>query len=86
MIVKMSYFVLDHFGIKFLYYFIHDNKFYFASEIKSLLPFLPSISTDTKGFKDYLTFQLCLGEKTLFEKVKELLLLITSFLMNLKYS
>lgn len=63
----------DHFGIKPFYYFIHNNKFYFASEIKSLLPFLPSISTDVKGLKDYLTFQLCLGEKTLFEKVKELL-------------
>ena len=29
----------DHFGIKPFYYFLHKNKFYFASEIKALLPF-----------------------------------------------
>ena len=58
----------DHFGMKAIYYFIHDNKFYFASEIKSLLPFYPQYLPIQKGLKDYLTFQLCLGEKTLFEK------------------
>ena len=63
----------DHFGIKPFYYFWLDGCLYFASEIKALLPFLPSIETDRNGIKDYLTFQLCLGEKTLFKGVKELL-------------
>lgn len=63
----------DQFGIKPFYYTIVNNTFYFASEIKALLPFLDDIRTDVEGFKDYLTFQLCLGEKTLFEGVKELL-------------
>ena len=63
----------DHFGIKPFYYTQVGDKFYFASEIKTLLPFLPSISTDIEGIKDYLTFQLVLGNKTLFEGVKQLL-------------
>ena len=62
----------DHFGIKPFYYFLHKNKFYFASEIKALLPFLSDIITDREGLKDYLTFQLCLNGKTLFEGVEEL--------------
>jgi len=63
----------DHFGIKPFYYTIQKGTFYFASEIKALLPFMDGIHTDVEGLKDYLTFQLCLGEKTLFEGVKELL-------------
>lgn len=63
----------DHFGIKPFYYTINKRTFYFASEIKALLPFMDEIRTDVEGLKDYLTFQLCLGEKTLFENVKELL-------------
>lgn len=63
----------DHFGIKPFYYTIQDNTFYFASEMKTLLPFVPEIKTNIEGFKDYITFQLCLGEKTLFEDIHELL-------------
>jgi asparagine synthase (glutamine-hydrolysing) len=62
----------DHFGIKPFYYAIVNNTFYFASEVKALLPFLPSIETDIDGLKDYLTFQFCLDGKTLFKGVKEL--------------
>tara|TARA_B110000238_G_scaffold14954_1_gene14606 strand:+ start:11150 stop:13060 length:1911 start_codon:yes stop_codon:yes gene_type:complete len=63
----------DHFGIKPFYYYEDGDRFYFASEIKALLPFLPLIETNKEGLKDYLTFQLCLGEKTMFNFVKELL-------------
>lgn len=62
----------DRFGIKPLYYTIHDEKFFFASEIKALMPFLPAVETDIEGLQDYLTFQLCLGDKTLFKGVKEI--------------
>ena len=62
----------DHFGIKPFYYFTYGEKFYFASEIKALLPFKPEIKTNKEGFKDYLTFQLCLNGKTLFEGIEEL--------------
>jgi asparagine synthase (glutamine-hydrolysing) len=63
----------DRFGIKPFCYTTVDNTFYFASEAKTLLPFLPSIETDIEGFKDYLTFQFCLNGKTLFKNIIELL-------------
>ena len=63
----------DRFGIKPFYYTIVDNVFYFASEVKALLPFVGHIETDIEGFKDYLTFQFCLAGKTLFKGIHELL-------------
>lgn len=63
----------DRFGIKPFYYYVNDNSFYFASEAKALLPFLPSISTNSEAMAEYLTFQYTIGDKTLFEGVKQLL-------------
>ena len=63
----------DRFGIKPFYYAVVDGVLYFASEIKALLPFLPAIETDLEAFKDYLSFQFCLGGKTLFKGINELL-------------
>ncbi len=63
----------DRFGIKPFYYAEVDGVFYFASEIKALIPFLPTVETDLEGLKDYLCFQFCLGGKTMFKGVKELL-------------
>jgi asparagine synthase (glutamine-hydrolysing) len=63
----------DRYGIKPFYYAEVDGVFYFASEIKALIPFLPSVETDLEGLKDYLCFQFCLDGKTLFKGVRELL-------------
>jgi asparagine synthase (glutamine-hydrolysing) len=63
----------DRFGIKPLYYTIVDGVFYFASEPKALLPFVPQVETDLAGIADYLTFQFPLAGKTLFEGIQELL-------------
>lgn len=63
----------DRFGIKPFYYAVVDGIFYFASEAKALLPFLPSIQTNQPALAEYLTFQYAIGEKTLFEGVKQLL-------------
>jgi asparagine synthase (glutamine-hydrolysing) len=63
----------DRFGIKPLYYTQVGSVLYVASEAKALLPFVRKIETDPDAFKDYLYFQLCLGGKTLFKNIKELL-------------
>lgn len=63
----------DRFGVKPFYYTVQQGVFYFASEIKALLPFCERIETDLDGFKDYLTFQFCLNGKTMFRGINELL-------------
>jgi asparagine synthase (glutamine-hydrolysing) len=63
----------DRFGIKPLYYAIVDNLFVFASEAKALLPFLPSIKTDSDALAEYLTFQYSISNKTLFEGVHQVM-------------
>jgi asparagine synthase (glutamine-hydrolysing) len=40
--------------------------------VKALLPFVDEVATDLDGLQDYLTFQFCLGGKTLFRGVHEL--------------
>ena len=62
----------DRFGIKPFYYTVVDGILYFASEAKALLPFVPEIATDQGAFAEYLTFQYCIGENTLFKGIKEL--------------
>lgn len=62
----------DHFGIKPFYYTEQDNTFYFASESKALLPFLPSIKTERQSFAEYITFQYPMGNRTLFKGVHQL--------------
>ncbi len=63
----------DRLGIKPFYYAIDGDRVLFASEIKSILaaPFPAEI--DRAGVSDYLTFQFCLGEKTLFRHIRRLL-------------
>jgi asparagine synthase (glutamine-hydrolysing) len=63
----------DRFGIKPFYYTVVGDRVYFASEVKVLLPFVDRIETNLDGFQDYLTFQFCLGGKTLFKGIQELL-------------
>jgi asparagine synthase (glutamine-hydrolysing) len=63
----------DRFGIKPFYYCVINNTFYFASEAKALLPFLPGINTNRSALAEYLTFQYTIGEKTLFEGIHQLL-------------
>lgn len=63
----------DHFGIKPFYYVRTEDEFIFASEIKALLrhPAVP-VRRDDFALQQYLTFQFCLGSRTLFEGVCKL--------------
>jgi asparagine synthase (glutamine-hydrolysing) len=64
----------DHFGIKPFYYFLHKNTFAFASEIKALFKtdvIAPGVNPN--GMADFLTFQFCMGDKTLFKHVHKLM-------------
>lgn len=62
----------DRFGIKPFYYHSNGAWFLFASEMKALVPFIEKLETDTDGLHDYLCFQFCLGERTLFDQIKQI--------------
>ena len=62
----------DRFGIKPFYWTQTPGGFYFASEIKALLPFLKDRTVNRAALSDYFTFQFCLGEKTLMDGVWQL--------------
>jgi asparagine synthase (glutamine-hydrolysing) len=63
----------DHFGIKPFYYSFNKGCFLFASEIKALLQTeLIDAQINRAGLADYLTFQFCLDEKTLFKDIYKL--------------
>ena len=63
----------DRFGIKPFYYCVVAGVFYFASEPKALLPFLPEIETDPGALAQYLTFQYSIDDQTLFKGIKQLM-------------
>ena len=67
---KSFFLARDRLGIKPLYWYKDENTFCFASEIKALLQ-VPAVkaSLNMEGFQDYLTFQFCLGERTLFNNI-----------------
>tara|TARA_A100001015_G_scaffold291869_1_gene366549 strand:+ start:1709 stop:3619 length:1911 start_codon:yes stop_codon:yes gene_type:complete len=62
----------DRFGIKPFYYSIVNGELYFASEAKSLLPFVEEIETDEEAFSEYLVFQYQIGKSTLFKNIYQL--------------
>jgi len=63
----------DPFGIKPLYYAELDDGLVFASEIKALLAH-PDIraEADWDALQQYLSFQFCLGDRTLFRGIRKL--------------
>lgn len=63
----------DRLGVKPFYYVRSQDGFFFASEIKALVAsglWKPEI--DRTSLADYVTFQFCLGSKTLFKGVEKL--------------
>lgn len=62
----------DRFGVKPFYYTVADEIFYFASEAKALLPFVPKIETNEDALQDYFSLQYSLGDETLFKGIFQL--------------
>jgi asparagine synthase (glutamine-hydrolysing) len=63
----------DRVGIKPFYYVLDEKTFVFASEIKAIIAEASfKAEPDPDGLQDYLTFQFCLGEKTLFRGIRRL--------------
>jgi asparagine synthase (glutamine-hydrolysing) len=63
----------DTFGVKPLYYISTSIGFAFSSELKSLIPFLPSSrKLDEFALQKYLTFLWAPGDNTLLKGVKKL--------------
>ncbi|MDR7866256.1 MAG: asparagine synthase (glutamine-hydrolyzing) [Sporomusaceae bacterium] len=64
----------DHFGIKPFYYsFLPDGRLVFASEIKALFESKGiNAKPDMEAVSEYLTFQFCFGDKTLFAGISKL--------------
>lgn len=63
----------DEFGIKPLYYSLINNNFYFASELKAIMPFIKNPKIDNYGLSQYLILQYQIDNSTLIEGVKTLL-------------
>lgn len=63
----------DRLGIKPFYYLWDGERFLFASEIKALFAsgFIRG-EVDEIGLSQYLTFQFCLNDRTLFQNIKRL--------------
>lgn len=64
----------DPFGVKPLYYALTARgELVFASEIKAILAH-PEVEarTDRQALQEYLTFQFCLGNRTLFDGIKKI--------------
>lgn len=62
----------DAFGIKPLYYTAADGELLFASEIKALFAH-PGVhaARDDAALQEYLTFQFCLHDRTLFNGIRK---------------
>lgn len=63
----------DRIGIKPFYWAMTGEGLLFASEPKALLHTgLVGATPDRQGLEEYLTFQFCLGERTLFRDIRKL--------------
>lgn len=70
---KILFCARDRIGIKPFYYYFDGQSFVFASEIKAILAAgYVTAATENQALQDYVTFQFCLGDKTLFKNIKKL--------------
>jgi asparagine synthase (glutamine-hydrolysing) len=63
----------DRLGIKPFYWHLDSQRISFASEPKALIAAgLVEPQPDPQGLEEYLSFQFCLGERTLFKNIRRL--------------
>jgi len=71
---KQLFLARDRLGIKPLYYIFFDEKFLFASEIKSLLQYeVTSREINYNSLNNFFTFRYVPGEKTILKGINRLL-------------
>ncbi|MEQ8363061.1 MAG: asparagine synthase (glutamine-hydrolyzing) [Cyclobacteriaceae bacterium] len=63
----------DRFGVKPLYYFNIDDTFGFASELKALVDYVPSLTINEKAISNYLRYLWSPGEDTPVNEIRKLL-------------
>ncbi|MFT7618968.1 MAG: asparagine synthase (glutamine-hydrolyzing) [Planctomycetota bacterium] len=65
--------VRDRLGKKPLYYIEHEDRFYFASELKSLLQVEDiELTTDLEALEDFFTFQYIPSPKTAYKEIRKI--------------
>jgi asparagine synthase (glutamine-hydrolysing) len=70
---RMLFCSRDRLGVKPFYYALEEDTIFFASEIKALIEALGTrAEIDPDGLRQYVTFQYCLGETTLFKGIRRL--------------
>jgi asparagine synthase (glutamine-hydrolysing) len=62
----------DRLGVKPLYYTVQHDLFAFASELRSLLPFIRTPQLDPTALADYLTFLWVPDPRTAFQDIRKL--------------
>ncbi len=60
----------DRWGVNNAYYRVHNNQFYFASEMKSLILDIPKINKDS--MIEHMTFQFGISPNTILEEIYSL--------------
>jgi asparagine synthase (glutamine-hydrolysing) len=62
----------DRFGIKPFYYYIDEQKFIFASEIKAILKLVHTPNVNIDSMDSYLTYGYTVGEETIYNGIKKI--------------
>ena len=70
---KQSVFIArDPFGVKPLYYYVDDNVFYFASELKAFSPSIQKFGLDDRALNMFLTLSYIPAPLTIYKNIKKL--------------
>jgi asparagine synthase (glutamine-hydrolysing) len=64
----------DNFGVKPLYYALCNDRFFFSSELKALVPLIGNINNlNFESLQSYLTFLYCPGKGTPIQSINKIL-------------